>query len=56
MRMSQSEKAKGLEEKKKVKGGCTEEMKNKPRDDREEDTEEMIGLRSVSQEEMEEAC
>ena len=30
----------------------TEEMKNKPRDDREEDTEEMIEWRSVRQEEM----
>ena len=29
-------------------------MKNKPSDDREEDTEEMIGWRSTSQEEMDE--
>ena len=30
--------------------------KNKPRDDREEDTEEMIEWRSMSQEEMDECC
>ena len=45
-------KVKGLEEKKKVKGWPIEEMKNKPSKFREDDTEEMIGWRSVSQEEM----
>ena len=48
-RMSQGKKVKGTHEKKKVKGWSTEEMKNKSRDDREEDTEEMIGWRSMSQ-------
>ena len=52
-RMSQCEKAKGIEEKKKVKGWSTEEMKNKPTNDREEDTEEMIECTSMSQEERE---
>ena len=51
-RMSQGEKAKGIEEKKKVKGWSTEDMKNKPRDDREEDTEEMIEWRSIMLEEI----
>ena len=41
-----------MEEQKKVKGWFTEEMKNKPRDDREEDTEDMFEWRSMSQEEM----
>ena len=47
--MSQGEKQ---EVQKKVKGWSTEEMKNEPRDDRKEDTEEMIEWRSMSQEEM----
>ena len=50
--MSQGEKAKSIEEKKKVKGWSSEEMKNKPRDDREEDTEEIIEWRSVNQKKM----
>ena len=46
-------KVKGTEEKKKVKGWSTEEVKDKPREDREKDTEEkMIKWRSMSQEEM----
>ena len=43
--------AKGMEEKKKIKGWSIEEMKKKPRDDSEE---EMIEWRSMSQEEMDE--
>ena len=49
-RISQGEKS--GEEQKKVKGWSTEEMKNKPRDDREEDTEEIIEWISVNQKEM----
>ena len=45
---------KGLQEKKKVKGWSTEEMKHEPSDGGEEDTEEMIGWRSTGQEEMDE--
>ena len=48
-------KRKGMEEKKKVKGWPTEEMKNKSREDKEKDTEEMIEWRSMCQEEMD-AC
>ena len=51
-RMSQGEKAKGIEEKKKVEGWSTEELKNTPRDDRDQDTEEMIEWRYMSEEEM----
>ena len=43
-RMSQGEEAKGIEEKKKVKGWSTDEMKNKARDDREDDTEGNDGV------------
>ena len=46
-------KVRGTEEKKKVKGWSTEEMKDKSREDREKDTEEMVKWRSISQEEME---
>ena len=52
--MFQCGKAKGIEEMKKVKGWPTVETKNNPRDDREEDTEEMIEWRSMSQDEMDE--
>ena len=37
-----------------VKGWSTEEMKNKPGSSKDEDTEEMIGWRSTSQEETDE--
>ena len=43
-----------MEEKKKVKGWSTEEMKNKSWVAREKDTEEMIKWRSMSQEELNE--
>ena len=52
-RMSQYRKVEGAEEKKKVKGWSTE-MKDKSREDREIDTEEMNKWRSMSQEEMDE--
>ena len=45
---------KGTEEKKKIKGWSTEEMKTKSREDREKDTEKKIEWRSKSQEEMDE--
>ena len=51
-RMSQCGKAKGLEEKKKLKGWSIEETKDKQRSSWEEDTEGMIDWRSMSQEEM----
>ena len=49
-RMSQGKKARGIEEKKKVKGWSTEEIKDKPISSLEEDTREMIEWRSTSQE------
>ena len=49
--MSQGKKATVIEEKKKVKGWSTEEIK-KPKRGQEKDTEEMIEWRSMSQEEM----
>ena len=51
MRMS-GKKTRGTEEKKKVKERPTEEMKNKPRDAREEDTGEMIEWRFMCLEEI----
>ena len=55
-----AKKVEGLEGKKKVKGWSMEEMKNKPSSSLVEDTEEMIGWRTMNQEEMdkilEEAC
>ena len=51
-RMSQDEQARGTREKKKVKGWSTEEMKEKQSSSWDEDTEGMIGSRSMSQEEM----
>ena len=51
-RVSQCKQVKGIEEKKKVKGWSTEERKNKPCDDTDEDTEEMSKWRSMRQEEM----
>ena len=47
-------KVKGIAGKKIVKGWSTEEVKKKSREDREEDTEEMIEWRSMSQEEVDE--
>ena len=52
--MSQDKTVQGSEEKKKVKGWPTEEMKNKTSSSLAEDTEEMIGWRSMRQEEMDE--
>ena len=48
----EGKKPRGTEEKKKVKVWSTEKMKNKPRDDREDDTGEKIEWRSMIQEEM----
>ena len=48
----EGKKARGTEEKKKVKVWSTEKVKNKPRDDREDDTGVMVEWRSMSQEEM----
>ena len=48
-RMSQCKKAEGLDERDKVRGWATEEMKNKSSSLLVEDTEEMIGWRAMSQ-------
>ena len=53
-RMSQCEKNKRHRRREKANVWSTEEMKNKPRNDREEDTEELIEWRSMSEEEMDE--
>ena len=50
-RMSQGEDVRGTKEKKKVKGGSTEEMKDKPNSLLEEETGEMVEWRHMSQEE-----
>ena len=52
-RMSQGEKVRGTKEKKKVKGWSTQEMKEKANSSLEQDTEDMIKWRGMSQEEME---